>query len=373
MKYFRTPPEHRKKSRVMWWFGGLTLFFAALFTIFFLQMQAQGNSIPGSDAAARWTAADSIYPFAQISLYYDQNNAFPLNTLYRNRMELQKQMEQNAVSPANERARLFLDAFSGETTLTLTSSRSSVSVTATVCGGSFFFFHPVDLYCGSYFSEDSETINTVILDEYAAWQLFGALDVAGMEVTLNDQPFRVVGVSKTPAGTIEKNAYGAQPRIYINYAGLRMANQFDQITCYEVLLPNPIKNFAKNMITTAFGISATVRASTVVLYDSTSRFSFETLAKQVPDFFARSMRWDRVIPPWWENIARVAEAKAIVFSGAAAVCGVLTFLLLVVFLSLWFYIHPIKAKAIYLYFDNIHEKRRMKRWKKKHTADMAHL
>lgn len=373
MTYFRTPPAHRGKSRIMWCAGALAVCFCILALLGLGAIRGQASSVPGSDAAERWTAEDSPNIYAQLSVYYGENHAFSMETLYMRRAELEKSLTENAVAPENDRARLFLDAYSGESYASLSTSRTDIGARVTAAGGDFFFFHPAELVCGSYFSEDGELPYTVVLDDNAAWQLFGALDVAGMEVTIYGQPFRITGVVKAPRDTLGVSAYGEEVRAYVNYTGLRLAAGIDRITCYEVLLQNPIKNFARDCVMEAFSVSE--NDPETMIYDGTTRFGFETLLKQVPDFFSRAMRTDSVIPPWWENLARVAEYKAVAWAAFTAFAGILSAVLLVVFLSLWFYIHPVKVKNIYGYFEEKAEKKRMKKWllKKKAEQERAAL
>ena len=371
--YFRTPPEHRGKSRVMWCAGALAICFCILALLGLAAIRGQASSIPGSDAAARWTAEDSPHTYAQISVCYGDDRAFNLETLYMRRAELEKSLTENAVAPENDRARLYLDCYSGETQATLSTSRTDISARITAAGGNFFFFHPAELICGSYFSEDGELPYTVVLDDNAAWQLFGALDVAGMEVTICGQPFRITGVVKAPRDALSVSAYGDEVRAYVNYVGMRLAAGIDRITDYEILLQNPIKNFARDSVMTAFSVQKDDPG--VKISDSTTRFGFETLTDQIPDFFSRAMRTDSVIPPWWENLARVAEYKAVAWAAFTSVTGILSAVLLIVFLSLWFYIHPVKVKNIYGYFEEKAERKRMKNWllKKKAEQERAAL
>ena len=365
--YFRTPPEKRLRARVMWIFGCVTVFFAVLFLVLYAVIGSLSESVPGTDAAARWAADDSAYPFAQVSAYFAQNNAVDLNDIYLARMEIEKSLAQNAVTTPDG-AQPFVDAFSGETTVTLTAERGSLSVTATVCGGNFFFFHPLTLLDGDYFDESSPNANTIILDEYAAWQLFGAVEVAGMEVTLGGQPFYIAGVTKTPTDTLERAAYGENPRVFVSYPGLRLTSGFDRASCYEIVMPNPIDNFASDIVKSQFGITDT--AQNAVCYDYTERFSFETLATASVSYFERAMRQDSVIPPYWENVARVAENKAIVTAFFAAVAGILALICFVVFVSFWFHIHPLRIRDIWGFVDDKIEKRRMKSWLKKQNTPL---
>ncbi|MCQ2431646.1 MAG: ABC transporter permease [Clostridia bacterium] len=367
MKYFRVSPERRRENRIMWCVCAACVLFAALFALGYAGIRSQAKGVPGSDTAERWTASDSPYHYSHLSAYFGDSAAFSMDTLYSRRMQLAVKLEENAISAANPGARTYFDCFTGETYISLQAVRGTAQVLATAAGGAFFYFHPMELVSGAYFSEDDVDVNTVILDEYAAWQLFGAIDVTGLDVTLQDQPFKIVGVVRSPENPVDKLAYGDNSRVYINYKGLHFVQGFDSITTYEVLLPNPIKDFAAKLVSETFGI--TEKSRDAVVYDSTTRFAFETLAKQVTGLFERSMRRDKVMPPWWENAARVAETKSVVIAGLAAAAGILAGILLAAFVVLWFRVHPVRVKAIYEYFDEKAERKRMKKWVLTHSDD----
>ena len=367
LNYFKTPPDRRIHARIMWAAGAAALCFLVLFAVFYAAIGAEAASVSGTDAADRWEAEDSAYPYAQLAAYFDTNSAFSLDNVYLRRMNITKSLEENAVT-VPDGASPYIDAFSAETTLSVTTSRATISTSAVVCGGDFFFFHPVELLHGGYFDEDDLTSRSVVLDEYAAWQLFGAIEVAGMEVTIGGQPFRVAGVCRTPTDETDLLAWGEKPRIFVNYIGLRLTNGFDRATCYEIVLPNPINGFAAKLVSGEYNIGEF--STDAVLYDYTARFTFETLAGQAPDFFLRAMRRDRVVPPFWENVARVAETRAIVLAFFGAIAGILALLAAVVFASLWFVIHPIRIRSIYGFFEDRWEARRMKAWLKKQASPL---
>lgn len=365
IQYFRTPPQKRRHARVMWILGASALLLFLIFALVLSGIRSLAASIPGTDAAQRWRSEDSAVPFTQLAVYYDSNSSFSLNDVRLRRMNIEKKLEENAIKPP-EGASAIIDAYSGETSLSVRTERGSIYAAATACGGDFFFFHPLKLLHGDYFTEDDLTAHSVILDEYAAWQLFGAIEVAGMDVTIGNQLFRVAGVCAKPEDELQALTWGETPRIFVNYIGLRMTSNFDRATTYEIVMPDPIDNFAMNVIRDQFSVSD--RSNNAVLFDYSTRFSFETLAAQAPDFFLRSIREDRVLPPFWENVARVAESKAIVLALLGSIAGIAALICAVASVSLWFVIHPIRITDIYLFFNDKYEARRMKKWLKKQAS-----
>jgi len=93
--------------------------------------------------------------------------------------------------------RLYLDAFCGFSTLSLSTDRGSTEAAAGYVSGDFFYFHPVELLNGSYLPSEPIDPTLILLDERAAWILFGALDIAGFTCKVNGEIFTVVFV-QTP-------------------------------------------------------------------------------------------------------------------------------------------------------------------------------
>ena len=72
---------------------------------------------------------------------------------------------------------------------------------------------------------------------------------------------------------------------------------------YEIVMPNPIKNFAFSAIQTAVG----KENEGVVLVENSTRYEILPLFQVIRDFGIRSMSFKEVIYPYWENIARGQE------------------------------------------------------------------
>ncbi len=367
IQYFKTPPHRRRSARIMWVLGASAILFLLLFVLALSAIRTMSADIPGADAVQRWQAEDSPHPHTKLSIYFDTTSCIDLNTVYLQRMNISRSLEENAIA-IPEGASGYIDAFSGETALSVTTERATIRVEATACGGDFFFFHPFTLIHGDYFSEDDLTAHSVILDEYAAWQLFGATEVAGMDVTIGGQPFRVAGVCQKPTDLLGSTTWGETPRIFVNYIGLRMTTGFDRASCYEIVMPDPIDDFAAGVLRNHFSVDET--STDAVIYEDSRRFSFETLAKASPDFFMRAIRYDRILPPFWENSIRVTETKAIVIAFFGAVAGIIALIAAVAFISMWFWIHPIRITDIYRYFNDRYEARRMKKWLKKQASPL---
>jgi hypothetical protein len=75
--------------------------------------------------------------------------------------------------------------------------RRQVQADVYAVGGPFADFHPVKMLFGSFLSRTGGTGNAAVLNRDLAWDLFGTLDVLGMEVRLEGRTYIVAGVCET--------------------------------------------------------------------------------------------------------------------------------------------------------------------------------
>ena len=361
--YFKTPPEKRRASR-----GMLILFLVSVFLglcalVVYLRIAPTAEASGGEPASVRFRSPESTVSYGQVSVDYSNSAAFSKTDVYSRRASITSILEQNSVTPETERGRLYVDCYSGETSASVRTERASCSVTLMTVGGDFFFFHPLTLCSGWYLPTDEELVMTVVLDEYAAWQLFGATDVAGLNVELGDQVYTVCGVVRRPDDPAAREAYGDTPRVFIHETGYMLAGYEPRFTSYEILMPDPIKNFAVSQTKTALGVNET--NPDVVVRDEQLRFHLDTLLSDTKGFFLRVMRRDTVLFPFWENAALVAESKCIVLALLFTVLASLAGVCLFVSIVLWFRIHPVTLKGIWGFFDAKIDHRRAVRYRKK--------
>ena len=90
--------------------------------------------------------------------------------------------------------------------------------------------------------------------------------------------------------------------MYLSYSALQRLVESASIDCYEIVMPNPIRNFAKGIVGDSFSNGEVV--------ENTGRFSLERLGELLRSFAGRSMRLNGIIYPYWENAARLVEDYA---------------------------------------------------------------
>lgn len=267
------------------------------------------NGLIDQQAAARW---DEDGGSAQVSCFLSESVEFDEMKIIGFEKELEKSLLEvlpaDAQSDENGR-RLFVDAYSSLGKITVTSEKGTLEANAVGIGGDFFLFHPLQLVSGGYFSGNDLMKDSIILDEDAAWQLFGSSDIAGQSVMIGNVPHYVSGVVKRQEGRFAESAGLKETVIYVSNETLADYGKGGGISIYEVTAPNPVKGFIYKCVKEKLG----VEENNMVVVENSARYSLEALIPVILEFGSRSMQNYAVKLPYWENIARGWEdIKALV-------------------------------------------------------------
>lgn len=270
-----------------------------------------GGRLPSQNAAESWKSENGGR-YDQISAFFSSGYGIDFNEVRRMRADIDKKMNENSLTPEKEGARLYFDAFScTEQKMVVTTMSDSyapkVEANTIVTGGDFFLFHPLTLLSGSYYSDDDLMQDRVVLDETLAWQLFGSSDVEGMAVSIGGNIFTVAGVVRAEQDKVTQYLIGEKPYMFISYAGIKLIQeQVPEISCYEAVLPSPVKGLAESFITDVLSVSEENR--TIIV--NTGRFSVIKMLKAAFDG-GKSAAIDKpIVFPYWENAARITEQRA---------------------------------------------------------------
>ncbi|MDE7260791.1 MAG: ABC transporter permease, partial [Oscillospiraceae bacterium] len=277
--------------------------------------------------AADWFRGESETRFAQLACYLPVDQGKTEEDMYTFRQSLDSKLVEQALE-APEGGRLYIDAYSGSASVTVASDNSgNASVKATGVGGDFFYFHPYILRSGSYIKSGDLMDDLVVLDEETAWKLFGGVELAGMTMTINGQPFVVSGVIAREDDFASRKAYTGDGGVFMSFAALQRLIEGASITSYEIVMPDPITNYAKGILEDAFPIGDGD------IVENSSRYSLVHLWEVIRAFGQRSMRTNGVIYPYWENAARLTEdyaALLLVLAVLLALYPALSLLVLVI-------------------------------------------
>ena len=206
-------------------------------------------------------------------------------------------VEQESENPG---ARLWADTYSADGQVTLSNGKTSLTADAIGIGGDFFLFHPLTLLSGAYFSGNDLMKDYCVIDEDAAWQLFGSNDVNGMTVYIGGVPHIVTGVVRRPSGHLAEAAGLDSTVVYVSYQTLTELGNSRGINHYEIVMPNPVTGFAYKYVKENLGADE----KEVEVVENSSRYSLLSRLKLIGEFGTRSMNGKAIIYPYWENIAR---------------------------------------------------------------------
>ena len=160
----------------------------------------------------------------------------------------------------------------------------------------------------------ADTGSEAVLNEAAAFALFGSSDCIGEDIQISGLGWRVIAVIREPDGAANEAAFGTAPRIFLPIA------DNDPVTFYEAILPEYYTGYAAQSLQNATGRTVT---------SSTGRFCLPRLWEQVKDFFRSPPEQTPSLPPW-EQAARLAERRlcawwcVLVFASELMLCQLTT-------------------------------------------------
>lgn len=252
--------------------------------------------------ADRW--ADDSIPYHQITAF---SNAMSREEISNLRNQIAMGLNAASYTEESTSGRLWADAYALFEIDTVSRSdqvsvKSLGNVEIVGAGGDFFLFHPLTLVNGCYFSKDDVMHDRVLLDKELAWHLFGAYDIAGKQIQIQNQSFTVAGVYD--AGEDEDLSYakGGRCYLYMDDAAFQKLYPDTPVRCYEVVLPNAVKNFARNLVKDHV-------SEEMVVIDNTERFGVFRLLKKYKSLKKSLMHTDTVSYPYWEMLAVATEWK----------------------------------------------------------------
>lgn len=260
------------------------------------------GSLSEQQMAARWSEKEDV---AQISCFFSREAGITEDELQSFGHKLDSALVAESITndSMNPGARLWADAYSATGKVTIESNRTAVTLDAIGIGGDFFLFHPLKLLHGNFFSGNDLMQDYIVIDEDAAWQLFGSNDVAGQMVTINGVPHMIAGVVERETGNMREAAGLSTSVAYVSYETLSKYGINYGLNTFEIVMPNPVSGYAKQYVMENIGTDE----KEVEIVENTSRFDLLSQLKVIAAFGTRSMSSKPIIYPYWENIARGYE------------------------------------------------------------------
>ena len=169
--------------------------------------------------ASRWGSVENC---AQVSAFLPSDKALKEDDIQDLEYKIHSGLAQDSIKLTAEGtdAKLWQDCYSGIGNLTISAGGKTVAVEAVGTGGAFFTFHPLQLSSGTYYLSDSIMKDEILLDQETAWKLFGAFDVTGRTVQVQDMHLRIAGVYKKGEGKLYQEGGLADYVVFVQYKTL---------------------------------------------------------------------------------------------------------------------------------------------------------
>lgn len=132
-----------------------------------------------------------------------------------------------------------------------------------------------------------------VLNEAAAWELFGSVYGCGETVLIDGTGYRVAAVLREPQDAAASAAYGNVPRIWLPMKGVA------DVTFFEAVLPEYYSGFAKQTLSELAGNLVT---------ENTGRFRLSRLWELAKHFLLAPPEAVPQLPPW-EQAAILAQRR----------------------------------------------------------------
>lgn len=320
---------------------------SVMFLIMLVTIHYIANTQVSQKMAERWSEKSNV---AQISCFFSNRSNVTKEMIEEFEHTMDRALlEASIVSEAeNPSARMWVDTYSCDGRITLSNDRTTLDANAIGIGGDFFLFHPMEFLQGSSFSGDDLNHDYCVIDEDAAWKLFGSNDVVGMIVYIGGEPHIITGVVRRPSGRICEASGLDSTIVYVSYETLQRLGRSNGLNHFEIVMPNPVKGFALNLVRERMGIEE----EEVEMIENTSRFSLLNRFRILFDFGTRSMNGKAIIYPYWENIARGYEDILAVMTLVMAIFFIYPFILFLIIIRKWWKHKKWKSKDIWIYIKN---------------------
>ncbi len=311
---------------------------AAALVLLSVSLKGISGSLESQNMAERWQGGDLRY--SQVSVFYPEGRgSYDISETEHFRTDIAEKVKTGSFRPENEDAQVWTCGYSSvitradvslysDTTGKITPVPSQFSITGT--GGDFFEFHPFKILSGGLIYDDELRNDRAVLDEQAAWNIFSSTDVAGMKFLINSTEFEVAGVIRAEDSSAVRKAYPDAPLIYVHYSALEEAGLNTSLLCCEAVLPNPVSNYARNMVLETYGVNTMTEAPDgkdpeksvpVVVTENTGRYSVPNLWKGLKSFDMLSVSDRSIAWPYWENAARINYVRAVILFLLALLAG----------------------------------------------------
>jgi len=293
--------------------------------------------------AERWAPEGG---YAQVSAFLPETQGITPDTLQYFEYSLKDALKKESIESesTNPDARLIASCYTAEGTISVKSAYASVNLKAVGVGGDFFQFHQLELLGGGYFSENDINDDYCVLDEVAAWKLFGSNDICGQVIYVGEVPLIVRGVVAQPEDKISKTAGAGKEMCYVSYNFLSTYGSISGVTDYEIVMPNPVPGFAMGKVKSLLGVNE----NDMVIVENSDRFSMENRWYLLKNIRYRSMVTQDISYPWWENVARSYEDLVVWLTVLYLALIAYTVVVIIILLTILIVVNSDLIKAVFM-------------------------
>ncbi|MBO4337648.1 MAG: ABC transporter permease, partial [Lachnospiraceae bacterium] len=157
----------------------------------------------------RFAAGDVSYH--QVSAFWPADTKMGRGDISAVRASLARSLNEASFIQEDVNGKLWTDAFTASATGDLTrlsevGQTGKEGVVIMGVGGDFFLFHPMELITGSPFFDQQINDDLVFIDDKTAWALYGSCDIAGQRLYVDQRPFVISGVYRSPEDKLSLKA-----------------------------------------------------------------------------------------------------------------------------------------------------------------------
>ena len=305
----------KKYSKYLKYGAIVSSVFLLVFFIIFFGISCITKSYESQTAAKRWQSEDLRY--AQLTAFISEDAGFNYTSAKQVHDKLVKKLADDSYASENG-GKVVLTNTLSQTKLTFKAVLNSCEAQVYFTGDNHFIFHPYEFTSGWYYTGDEGSKNFVILNEERAFRLYGGTDVAGLEIEVSGIKCVILGVTSGPLSKREKKLWEKDiPKAYMMSGFYESIDNNLPITCFEALLPNPVKDYAKNI----FKEAVMFDENSVEITENSQRCRYINLLKSIFKEDTDMMRKNTIYYPYWENAARkmLSSVKVPAFLSAVAI------------------------------------------------------
>lgn len=230
-----------------------------------LVMKSKIDGLSHENAVERFSSGDA---YSQITLFIPESAEFTIDKVMYFRYNLETKLTEQSLTP-NSGARLYADAYSATKNDSLQSESLRTSNVKTLYfGGDYKLFHTEFATLPDICRDVNH--DRIILSKTAAWQLYGGYSLYDFTVkSSGDETLYISGVANDCTDSDSVEYYGDRNAVFADITNMTSL----PITCYEIVLPNPVKNFAVDTVKECIGLDE----GSYLLVENSERFTLSNL------------------------------------------------------------------------------------------------